>query len=162
MKAIYFLLIPLVLIGCQRTNGKKKLSLNDSINIQQSKHVDTVFIDKSKGIVPDWIYLDMDSLTTGAPFDDLNGNYGFYRIIFTISEETKSLFCEKITIVGDGKAKIDKRIQLPEDIAGNKDFTYNKFLGWKSPEIIELKVYRENEDKIVYINLSTQKFISLK
>ena len=162
MKSIYFLIISIVLVGCKRTNENSKSSLNDSMNIQQSKYVDTIFIDKSKCIVPDWIYLDMDSLTSGDPFEDNNGNDGFYRIIFTMSEETKSLFCEKMTITGDGKVRIDKRIRLPEDITGNKEYSYDKFLGWKSPEIIELKVFGANTEEIVYVNLSTQKFISIK
>ena len=162
MKSIYFLVIPIVFLGCKRTSDNPKSFLNDFLNIKQSRHFDTIFVEKSKCIVPDYIYLDMDSLTSGNTYEDNNGNYGFYRVIFTMSEETKSLFCEKMTIIGDGKVRIDKRIQLPEDIASKKEYSYDKFIGWKSPEIIELKVYGDGAEETVYVNLSTQKFVSIK
>lgn len=159
MKNIYFLAFLIVLIGCQKANNKTDLTSKDSISIN---HSDTIYVDKSDCIVPDWIYLDMDSITNGSPFDDKDGNYGFYRLIFTMSEETKNLFAEKLTIIGDGKVKIDKRLAIPKDILELKGYSYGEFLGWQSPEIIELKVYGEDAEEIVYVNLSSQKKIFKK
>ena len=114
---------------------------NDSSQSLKSSLKDTIYIKKDSAIVSEYIYLYLDSIKIGPPFDDKNNNYGYYRLLFASSEETQSFYIEKILIVGDGIVKLQKRFIIPSKILGFDDFLPDiKFIKFKSPEIIEINV----------------------
>jgi len=136
------LLILLSLAGC----GTKKVresgsGSTDSAGPVHSGLKDTVYVQKEPSIVPEDLYLNLDSIKSGAPFTDRSDNYGYYRLLFSSSEETQSFHIEKIKIVFDGIVKLEKRFEIPPRVFGfENDFSHIVLIRWQAPEIIELIV----------------------
>jgi len=136
---VLLLIIPILIMGCKNKNGINAGSgTTDSVN---SKLKEAVYVKSDSAIVPEQLYLSLDSIKIGAPFTDKADNYGYYRLLFSSSEETRSFHIEKIQVVGDGKMKLIKRFIIPTEVFGTDNNLLNiDFIKWYSPEIIEINV----------------------
>lgn len=147
MKNLYVILIITIgLFGCKAKNVTEAGSTaNDSTHFLKTGLKDTVYLKRDSAIVPENIYLYLDSIKIGPPFTDKNNNYGYYRLLFASSEETQSFYIEKILIIGDGIVKLQKRFTIPTKILGFEDVTpFIKLIKWEIPEIIEINVNGKN------------------
>jgi len=149
------LIMLLLLAGCSAKKERESGSGNtDSTGFKHLALTDTVYVNNEPEIVPEELYLSLDSIKTGSPFTDKSDNYGLYRLLFTSSEETHGFYIEKIKIVGDGKAKLEKRFKIPPKVLGEEnDFPDIVLIKWQSPEIIEINV----NDKRIRLNITTMK-----
>ena len=156
-KIIVLLLSVIIFTGCFGKVGGNGRDANDSSLVDMESIRDTVYINNDP-VVPEYIYLNIDSLSLGDPFTDRIGNYGFYRLVFSSSEETQSFHIEKIDIVGEGILKLDKRFTIPYDKLG-LDFVNPRIglIEWVSPEVIVLVV----NDKKVKLDLTKMKVLEM-
>lgn len=157
MRNTCLILIILFTISCKNKNGINAESKNiDSARISNISLKDTVYLRNDSAIVPKEIYLNLDSIKTGSPYTDKTGIYGYYRLLFTSSEEIRSFYIEKIQIVGDGIVKLEKRFKIPMKTLGlDSDSPAIDLVKWQSPEIIEIKV----DGKTVELNISKMKVV---
>jgi len=143
MKNIYLILIiSCVMISCKSKNAfDKRQSIIDSTSILKTSSKDTIYLKNDSNIVPESIYLNLDSIKIGKPFTDKANVYGYYRLLFSSSEETRSFYIEKINIVGDGIVKLEKRFKIPPQVLGlDSDFPSIDLIKWQAPDIIEISV----------------------
>jgi hypothetical protein len=100
------------------------------------------------------LYLNLDSIKIGKPFTDKNNNYGYYRLLFSSSEETQTVYVEKIDIIDDGIVKLKRRFNLTSLFIEQDIYPFLiKFVGWKTPEIIEIIVNNTQ----IHLNLTSLK-----
>jgi hypothetical protein len=159
MKAQYLIIILLATAGCNKNNVSKESEKMDSLKSSNLVLKDTIYIHDDQAIVPEDIYLYIDSIKFGDPFTDNNGTYGYYRLIFSSSEETQSLHIEKINIIGDGIVKLDKRFEIPTGVLGN-DYIL-PFIGlikWQTPEIIVINI---DGNKRMELNITKMKAVKI-
>lgn len=157
MRICIILLLVLALAGCNGKGGANGREGNDSGLVDVESIMDTVYINKNP-VVPEYIYLNIDSLSLGDPFTDPVGRYCFYRLVFSTSKETQSFNIEKIEIIRDGVLKLNSRFTIPYDKLG-LDFV-NPRIGlnqWISPEIIEISVNKKN----VKLDLTKMKVLEM-
>jgi len=154
---IAFLLFLLFAIyGCKRNAVIQK---PEAIELSNSHLRDTIYLHTDSCIVPEDIYLYIDSIKIGYPFTDKAGKYGYYRLIFSSSEETRTLHIEKIQIIGDGIVKMETRFTIPSEKLGlDYDFPNIDLIGWKTPEIIIINV----GDKIITFDITKMKAIDVR
>ena len=161
MKNLYLIIIILLsILGCTNKNTSKNgSSITDSASFINSSLKDTVYIKKDSAIVPDNLYLNLDSIKIGEPFTDKANKYGYYRLLFSSSEETHSFYIEKIKIVGDGVVKLEKRFKITPQILGLEyDSPFIVLIRWQTPEIIEINV----NGKRMQLDISKMKAIEIK
>ena len=120
---------------------------NHLIPQTQLKDIAVAKVDSS--IVPESIYLYLDSIKIGQPFTSKNKKYGYYRLLFTSSEETQTIYVEKLNIVGNGLVKLEERFDLSSKISNS----YVGDIHWFNPEIINISL----NDTTIHFNLSTMK-----
>jgi len=100
------------------------------------------------------LYLNLDSIKIGKPFTDKNNNYGYYRLLFSSSEETQTVYVEKIDIIDDGIVKLKRRFNLTSLFIEQDIYPFLiKFVGWKTQEIIEIIVNNTQ----IHLNLTSLK-----
>jgi hypothetical protein len=160
MKAKHLIIILLATVSCNRINTKKGSEMIDSSKTSNLELKDTISVKDNSAVVPEDIYLYIDSLKIGPPFTDNKGKYGFYRLIFSSSEETQSFHIEKIEIIGDGIVKLDKRFKIPEEILGDEDiFPSIGLIKWQTPEIIIINI---NGSKQMGLNITELKAVEIQ
>lgn len=152
MKTMYF--IPLVMvisliISCSgKRNNQSNVSSSDSLK-------DTVYIKTDSTIILENLYLNLDSIKIGDPFTDNDEKYGYYRLLFSSSEEMQSVYVEKINIIDDGQVKLEKRFKLSPELFGDNFETFPiEFVNWEAPEIIKIII----DGTLINLNLTTLKF----
>ena len=158
MKNLYLILIILFsILACTNKNvSKNGQSITDSASFINSSLKDTVFLKKDLAIVPEDLYLNLDSIKIGEPFTDKADKYGYYRLLFSTSEETHSFYIEKIQIIGDGVLKLNRRFKIPAEVLGLEHDSPNiNLIRWQTPEIIEINV----DGKRMKLNISKMKLI---
>lgn len=98
------------------------------------------------------MYLTLDSIENGETFTGEDQEYGYFRLLFSSSEETQSVFVEKINIVGDGLVQLEQRIKLtPQLVSGKYETTNFEYVGWETAVTIKIRV----DDSLVDVNLNT-------
>jgi hypothetical protein len=134
----------LIMMSCSESKHH-----NHFINQTQLQATTITKVDSS--IVPEGIYLYMDSVKIGRSFTNKSNKYGYYRLLFTSSEEMQTIYVEKLNIVGDGLVKLGERFDLSLKLFNG----YVKSIHWVTPEIININL----NDTIIHFNLSTKKVI---
>jgi hypothetical protein len=161
MKNLFLILfIPFLISNCKGKNvSDLKLGIIDSSSILKARSNETKQHKNDTSIVPESIYLNLDSIKIGNPFTNNEDIYGYYRLLFTSSEETQNFYIEKIKIVGDGLVKLEKRFKIPPQVLGlDHDCPSIEFIRWQTPEIIEINV----DSKKIQLDLSKLKVVEIK
>lgn len=160
MKAKYLIIILLATTSCNRINTNKESEMIDTSKSSNLVLRDTICVKDDSPIVPEDIYLYIDSLKIGNSFTDNKGTYGYYRLIFSSSEETQSLHIEKIGIIGDGIVKLEKRFEIPEEVLGD-DYILPSIglIKWQTPEIIVISI---NGSKQMGLNITKMKAVEIQ
>jgi len=161
MKNLYLILIiPFAMLGCKSKNvSDTEPFIIDSTRILNAGIKDTIYLRNDSTIVPESIYLNLDSIKIGDPFTNKEDIYGYYRLLFSSCEETHSFYIEKIKIVGDGIVKLEKRFKIPQHVLGlDYDSPSIDLIRWQSPEIIEINV----DSKRMQLDISKMKAVEIK
>ena len=151
MQIAFLLFIFFAIYGCKRNAVSPK---PETVELSHSQLRDTIYLHTDSCIVPEEIYLYIDSIRIGNPFTDKTGKYGYYRLIFSSSEEARTLHIEKIQIIGDGIVKMETRFTIPSEKLGlDYDYPDIELISWQTPEIITIKV----GDKIMNFDITKMK-----
>lgn len=153
MRTMYFILFILcIILGCNSKkvdNNQPQISSGGCIN-------DTVCVKTDSVIILESLYLNLDSIKTGDTFINKNEMYGYYRLLFSSSEETQSVYVEKINIIGDGVVKLEKRFRLSTQIFGDSFNTNSiEFVSWETPEIVKIRL----DETLINFNLTKMTFV---
>jgi|GEM_PF-2508614 len=156
VKLAFPVFILLVNLGCKRNAVIPK---PENVELLNSQIRDTIYLHTDSCIVPEEIYLYLDSVRIGNPFTDKAGNYGYYRLIFSSWEESRSFHIEKIHIIGDGLVKITNRFTIPSEKLGvDYDSPNIDLISWQTPEIITINV----GDKRITFDITKMKAIDIQ
>ena len=151
MQIAFLLFIFFAIYGCKRNAVIPK---PETVELSHSQLRDTIYLHTDSCIVPEEIYLYLDSVRVGYTFTDKAGNYGYYRLIFSSWEESRSFHIEKIHVIGDGIVKIMNRFTIPSEKLGvDYDSPNIDLISWQTPEIITIKV----GDKIMNFDITKMK-----
>jgi len=156
VQIVFLLFILLAIYGCKRNAVIPK---PETVKLSGSHLRDTIFLHTDSCIVPEGIYLYIDSIKIGNPFTDKAGKYGYYRLLFSSSEETRSFHIEKIQIIGDGIVRLENRFTIPSEKLGlDYDYPNIDLISWQTPEIITINV----GDKIITFDITKMKAIDIQ
>ncbi len=152
MKTKYYIpsiMIITIIISC---SGKR----NNQTNVSSLKSIkDTVYVKTDSTIILESLYLNLDSIKIGEPFTNKDEKFSYYRLLFSSSEETQSVYVEKIDIIDDGQVELGKRFRLSPELFGNdfKAFPI-AFVNWEAPEIVKIII----NGTLINLNLTSLKF----
>jgi hypothetical protein len=151
MKTFYCFISIILLITISYNNK----IICSNLNVRLINKIDNTYhINADSITILETLYLNLDSIKIGKPFTDKNNNYGYYRLLFSSSEETQTVYVEKIDIIDDGIVKLKRRFNLTSLFIEQDIYPFLiKFVGWKTPEIIEIIVNNTQ----IHLNLTSLK-----
>jgi hypothetical protein len=147
MKKIFFVFFVICInISCNSKNAKIVSNANPRNSLR-----DTLYLKTDSMIILESLYLNLDSIKVGDTFTSKDNQFGYYRLLFSSSEEMQSVYAEKINIIGDGKVELYQRIKLSPELFGERpEASSYEFIGWETSEIVKIKL-----DSLIFrINLT--------